>query len=254
VSLVRNLILTVDVTHRRVVTLAVRLFGDNEDLAVRQRLTDFLRQARAVTLSWMRKLKDILARNTDDEKNAYYQGLVLEMAAVCRMTYDLDRVDVTCLLCTPEDASTLVECAVALNENQPSTMDRAPPRLRELICRDRRLAHKLETPLRDLLLRSRSGFDSALSSIWPDYRAGTSTRDQNSWIYTRTLGDTDGAAQVVHYNLYDGTLLVDGKPLGRLPRSISSHETYVRTFGQVGVQLVPRSIVTDPLMLRVELV
>jgi hypothetical protein len=251
----RNLSLTANVTDRGVVTLALRLFGDNEDFTVRQRLTDLLRQARAVTLSWLRKLKDILAWNTDDEKNAYYQGLVLEMAAICRMTYDLDRVDVTCLLCTAEDASTLVECAVALSENQPSTLDHAPPHLRELICRDRRLAHKLETPLHDLLLRFRSGFDSALSSIWPDYRAGTSAREQNSWIYTRTLADTDGAAQVVHYNLYDGTLLVDGKPLGRLPRSISSHETYVRTFGQVGVQLlvVLRSI-TDPFMLRVELV
>jgi hypothetical protein len=231
-----------DMMQHSVVTIALRLFGDNEDLTVRERLTEFLHQARAVTLSWLRKLRNILARNTVDDKNTYYQGLVFETAAICRMTYDVDRVDVASLLCTLEDASTLVESSIAINENQPSSVESAPRHLREMMCRDRRLAHKLESPLRDLLLRSHAGFDSALNSIWPDYRAGTPVIDSSSWMYVRTSDDTTGGtAQVVHYNLYEGTLLVDGKPLGRLPRTISSHKTYLRTFGQVSVQVSPGS-------------
>jgi hypothetical protein len=41
------------------------------------------------------------------------------------------------------------------------------------------------------------------------------------------------AASSDYYNLLDGLVLIDGSPLGRLPESFTSHQTYHRSFGNV---------------------
>ena len=38
---------------------------------------------------------------------------------------------------------------------------------------------------------------------------------------------------MVHFNLLDGSLLVNGKPLGRLPNEIQRHPLYNLIFGEV---------------------
>jgi hypothetical protein len=41
----------------------------------------------------------------------------------------------------------------------------------------------------------------------------------------------------VHYNILDGSLLVNGAPLSRLPRSYELHENYRRLLGEVSQPL-----------------
>jgi hypothetical protein len=53
------------------------------------------------------------------------------------------------------------------------------------------------------------------------------------WLTTFTAPLPNQRPQQVHYNILNGKLLVDGKPLGRLPQEIVSHSTYKRIFGQV---------------------
>ena len=49
----------------------------------------------------------------------------------------------------------------------------------------------------------------------------------------KTLTASEKHASNVFYNLLDGLVLIDGSPLGRLPKPFTSHETYRRTFGNV---------------------
>lgn len=49
-------------------------------------------------------------------------------------------------------------------------------------------------------------------------------------------GESSGGglpSMLVHYNLLDGSLLVNGSPLTRLPHSYESHPTFPRIFGEV---------------------
>ncbi len=39
----------------------------------------------------------------------------------------------------------------------------------------------------------------------------------------------------IHYNILSGQLLIDGKPLGKLPQEIIEHPTYADILGTVGV-------------------
>ena len=55
-----------------------------------------------------------------------------------------------------------------------------------------------------------------------------------------STSDEDGAASLsVHYNVLDGSLLVNGSPLSRLPREYESHPTFKRLFKTQIVYVVP---------------
>ena len=43
----------------------------------------------------------------------------------------------------------------------------------------------------------------------------------------------------IHYNILDGSFLVDGAPLSRLPLDYERHETYRRLFGGRVLEVVP---------------
>ncbi|KAK0465634.1 hypothetical protein IW261DRAFT_1160647 [Armillaria novae-zelandiae] len=87
------------------------------------------------------------------------------------------------------------------------------------------------------------GVNLAVTSIWPAYSCyslDTVVHSPNHrWINTLTAVDADQQSQPVHLNLLTGLLLINGKPLGRLPKDITSHATYVRIFGTKILDIVP---------------
>ncbi|KAG6369458.1 hypothetical protein JVT61DRAFT_14828 [Boletus reticuloceps] len=87
------------------------------------------------------------------------------------------------------------------------------------------------------------GVDLAVSRVWPDYRPGSEWSplpDPNSrFISCTTASTTSQCSQTVHFNLLDGTLLVDGKPLSRLPSAIVQHPLYILIFGEQVLDVIP---------------
>jgi hypothetical protein len=212
-----------------------RLLASEQPPEVYEDAYEFLRDARAVTLMWLRDLKTAFRTDSAEGTTAERQHLVCEMAVICRMTYDVDQDHLQSLLQTSEDVAVALECAMAVRESRPPQLDKAPLPLRLLISRDERLAHKLEDHLRECASADPEGLNDALLAVWSGYRPGSDIHflDNSSWVYTETAAHEHGTVQRVHYNLLDGTLLVDGKPLGRLPAAVMHHPTYLRTFGQV---------------------
>lgn len=166
---------------------------------------------------------------------------ICEMAATCRATYDVDhKEDLDGLLDTRRDMCIVLECAARLEANTPPTHSPASLHLQRLINRDRRLSHFLEPILYDRLLAPSTGgcggLNDALRLIWPSYDHGVNPwryfagGDLKSWWRCRTSGH-GLREQQVHFDLSRGLLLIDGQPLGRLPRSIVEHELYIRLFG-----------------------
>jgi hypothetical protein len=198
----------------------------------------FLRKARDVMFGWLHQLMLTLQNLESDKALSKFQRLVCETAAICRSTFDVDEHHLDHLLQSHEDVSVALVCAIAIHDNFPQAIQQAPVSEQHLICRDRRLAYKLEPRVRKLLIQDRRGLDKALLQIWSSYRASSNNclalpPPNKHWITARTAQDGDGLAQQVHFNLLDGLLLVNGKPLGRLPREFVTHPTYIRTLGQV---------------------
>lgn len=200
-----------------------------------------LREARAVALAWMHELVDKLQASHEEDQVAQYQIRVCEMAATCRATYDVDPQYISQICSTPDDIATFIECAIMVHNNTPANFDTASNELRRLIARDRRLAHRMEPHLARSVTKDRTGLDRAIQSLWSSYRPGTAPwkpleLHNARWWRTQTDEEADQKAQRIHVNLLDGRLLIAGKPLGRLPREMVAHPTYLRIFGQVFAQ------------------
>jgi hypothetical protein len=80
------------------------------------------------------------------------------------------------------------------------------------------------------------GLDEGIKALWSDFENAGSwiqfDQPNERWFYACTPESSRHLLQVVHYNILDGQLRVDGKPLGRLPTEILKHPTFTRIFGE----------------------
>ena len=155
------------------------------------------------------------------------------LAMTCFSTLDVCSEHIPAILTTEEDFSIAIQCAVIVHDNtSPSLSGDNFVCLNRMISRHRRLLHSLE-PI--FIQSSRAGaFDHALSRLWLGFRRRTSSswhvlpRPNSRWISCVAEGWHE-----VHYDLLTGKLLIDGKPLGKLPQEIVEHPTYASVLGTV---------------------
>ena len=112
-----------------------------------------------------------------------------------------------------------------------------------LLDRDRRLSLILEESLRDAIQADTTdlGVDRAIQLVWPGFRPGLrrweSLQPPNSrWLVCETAATRDRDSQLVHVNMLDGSLLVDGKPISvgsKLPSVVTRDSMYLDLFGDV---------------------
>eukprot|EP00878_Enallax_costatus_P022742 GHUV01024146.1.p1 GENE.GHUV01024146.1~~GHUV01024146.1.p1 ORF type:complete len:469 (+),score=155.16 GHUV01024146.1:124-1407(+) len=69
---------------------------------------------------------------------------------------------------------------------------------------------------------------------WVRHVDGSSTELSS---YEAVASDGSGREHLYSINVLDGTVLLDGFPPGRLPRDITSHPLYIRTFGSVDFEV-----------------
>jgi hypothetical protein len=231
------------ISVRSVIALASRLLASKPDTCIIDRVYALLRKARNVTFEWMHQLTRKIRDTEDEDKVHEFQRRVSEIAATCRGTYDVDPDHVPNLLGSPNDVAVLVECAIAIHDNIPSNLVDCPTNFKRLLDRDRRLSHSLEPSLRQRIREYRGGLDQAIASIWTHYRPGSDWQalepPNDRWLISMTAAETGRESQAVQLDLLGGQLLINGKPLGRLPPDIVKHPTYSRIFGQVSIPCGP---------------
>ncbi|KIM42919.1 hypothetical protein M413DRAFT_409020 [Hebeloma cylindrosporum] len=204
-----------------------------------------LRKARQVTHTWMREIVLKLQDVVDAQQASELQRRACDMAATCRATFDVEGGShLAALLCSPADVAIAIECAIVIHDNTPPHLGCSFPDFQKLLHRDHRLSHFLEGPLVELIKRDKSGLNTAITSVWSSYRPGAEgwrllDSPNSRWLTSFTAPLSGQRAQEVHYNILTGKLLVDGKPLGRLPQEIVRHSTYSRIFGQKILDVIP---------------
>ena len=225
------------VSMRTAIALISRLLSSATDREVIDKAYVVLRKARHVTFAWMDVLIKKLQENEDESAIASFQMRVCEVATACRGTYDVDPLHTLALLESVEDLSIFVRCAIAIHDNSPADLDSAPLELKRLCTRDRRLAHSVELLLSQRIRENHDGLDVAVTSVFPRYRRGSAwtqlEKPNDRWWSTTTSSASGHASQDIHLNILDGQLLIDGKPLGRLPKTISKHPMYLRVLRNV---------------------
>ena len=229
------------ISVQSIILLTARLISSAEDEQVMQGAYRLMRDIRNVTFKWVRQLMGKLRDVENDSQVAEYQSRICVMAATCRSTYDVDPIHLPALFTSGEDIAVFVECAVQAHDNTPPVANDIPLDLERLLARDRRLSQKLEDELWRQIQDCRKGLDDAIAMAWPAYKPGQSwdrlNEPNHRWISSTTAHSTGIAQSRVHFNLLDGTLLINGRPLMRLPKEFTDHPTYVRIFHQVRMGL-----------------
>jgi hypothetical protein len=211
------------------------------------RAYNLLKKARTVAYQWVSEVSKKL-NSTQDEVAC--EGLRLRLcmiAATCFSTFDVCSEHVPAVLATEEDFIVAMECAVIVHDNKPPSLsDGNSPYLARMLSRHRRLLHHLEPTfcqpkpgvLGDAGLLHADAYDKALARLWLGYRRDISShwhalpRQKSRWFSCGAEGGHE-----VHYDSLTGKLLVDGRPLGRLPEEIVEHPTYTSVLGTVSGQL-----------------
>ncbi|TKA76195.1 hypothetical protein B0A49_06950 [Cryomyces minteri] len=227
----QNTMLTIVDVFLRVLSLT-----PTTDVSVRcQRL---LRRTRDVTLRWCHELTLKSAERVTKQEVEKMRTSVLRAALTCRETYCVDEPHIPELLSSDADVAALVESCIFARDNA-SGISLSPPQ-QELL-RGAKTCHALEARLRSLIVSNGKGISLAISN-----RCG-SVLMENGWSFPEAWGKRWGTvttaqsasilSQTIHYDLLTGELLVDGRPLGRLPNEYTKEPVYCRLFGECVLQV-----------------
>jgi hypothetical protein len=224
------------VAVRIFVALTTRLLSMSPHHTIHESCYIFLRRARDITISWARDVCNLIQEEQDEEMLNTLTLRVLEVALTCHNTFGVDIDHRQALLTSNKDISVLLECCIIIHDRCPAVTQQLPRSLKMLLRQYEAITHSLELDLRRLIIEKQHGINSAVRQIWKGYnpicRWKTLEAPCERWLETESSTKTS-ASMTVHYNILDGSLLVNGSPLTRVPRSYELHATYRRLFGDV---------------------
>ena len=222
---------------RTFVMLTTRLLSLTSFREVHEGCFLFLRRVQKISLRWARELGQKLQEGHNDEELKILNARLLEMALTCHGTFDVDPHHLQHLLKSDEDIATVTECSIIVHDRCPAVTDDLPASVKPLLRRYWRISYLLEPLLRKQILEDCVGLDRTVRRLWAGYEPGipwTALKMPNDrWLLTETSSRGDLSPILVHYDLLTGSLLVNGSPLTRLPRSYELHSTFHRMFGKV---------------------
>ena len=222
---------------RTFVALAARLLSLSTCNAVQEGCYHFLRRARIISLHWTRELGQKVQEGQKEEELKTLNARTLEMALTCYGTFDVDPHLISHILESDEDIAVVTECSITVHDRCPVVTDDLAAPIKMLLRRYWRLSCVLEPLLRKRILRACTGLDRTIGRLWAGYVPGSpwTTLDIPSerWLMTEISNEDGPSSMLVHYNLLEGSLLINGSPLTRLPYSYESHPTFRRLLGEV---------------------
>ncbi|KAL9002774.1 MAG: hypothetical protein Q9188_004316 [Gyalolechia gomerana] len=204
---------------------------------------ELMMTVRDMTHRWIRLLRREIGNAVDVETAQKRSRESLHAALLCRRTYMLEAGETdtgfehTSFAC-------FLECAFTVKDNLSLSgsgyINQMPTALRRLYISDLKLVHSLEPQIRLSVHNLRSAVNEAVNSVWMDTE-GTSGREfspwtmlpapQDSWYTAQSIKGDGASEHSVHFNIMEGTLFIDGQPLGRLPEEFAQQDFFQRFFG-----------------------
>ncbi|KAL8861603.1 MAG: hypothetical protein Q9178_002128 [Gyalolechia marmorata] len=219
------------------IILAQRTLSLTPDYNCIDRCLKILGRCRSVASTWAYEMEHALRLATNPDEIAIIRRSLLRSALLCKLTFDVDTCYSPRVLSTSDDLLYWTSASMIIHDNTPGTDSELPLSVRLALLYDTYLSHSNHRQLHQLLNdTNNTGLDRAISRIWSTFRSvddvwGRLMEGAIRWIYKQTLGGFEAEPQQVSYNVLSGELLVDGRPLGSLPKDYTSHRVFIRLFG-----------------------
>lgn len=196
-----------------------------------------LRECRTIIADWLSGLADSLRPMTNAKQILSIRRSLLRVALLCKFTFDVDIRHTSQVMTSSEDLRFWTTSSMIVQDNTPGAESGLPADLCRLLLCDRKLSHAHHRHVQHFFTSTiNKGLDQAVLNTWSafhssddlwKYHGATGSR----WLCKTTLPGRHGASQMVYYNVLNGQLLVDGRPLGTLPKEYTTHSLFVRIFG-----------------------
>ena len=219
------------------IVIVLRVLSLSSDTNVNDIAIDLLQKMRFVTGQWTDFLGSSLQKSVEPEQILKLQQRLLKAAILRKMTFDVDAHHVHRVMGNADDLKAWVESSMHVRDNLPGEEPTLSNDIRRLLLRDRKISHSLHRLIRRLVVEGKSnGLELAITQQWYGFQplpsSWTALESPNDrWLCMRTVPSPDRRSQLVHYNILEGELLVDGRPLGRLPTEYIRDALYLRLFG-----------------------
>ena len=163
-------------------------------------------------------------------------------ALLCRKTFVIEAAQPDNTL-TPDNVRCFLECAFTIKENLPSgeigNISEMHANLKKLFISDIKLVVSLEYRLKISIQTQQLAVSQALNRTWGDEEESARIfttwnslpKPCDHWVTARTIPAHGLASQEVHFNILEGTLLIDSQPVGRLPEEYSKQAFFQSFFG-----------------------
>jgi len=155
----------------------------------------------------------------------------------------------------PDALACFLECAFTLKDNLPKNdlayISKMPIPIRKHFLSDIKLVHRLESKLRSSILAFPHAVTQAVNSVWAEAQSGSSrnfttwtflSNAYDSWVVANSISANGLQEQRVEFDLFEGTLFIDGQILGRLPDEYTKQEFFQQLFGNRVFLTYPSSI------------
>lgn len=219
-----------------VIQLCLRLLSLTSIADVSDDCLKLLIRVRGVTSNWCHQVQMHLHKASNEETVQEKASLqVLSSALLCYSTFDVDIDDLIVAVKSEEDLALAAEMNSIINDSLPGNVSLLPLEIRRSLIRRSKIAYKLEPRIRALLSRHGAGLNKAIEKLWhgaslPTVWESVPSRD-GQWVCNRTKPTHNTLSQTVHYSLFSGELLVDGRPSGRVPKEYKRQPFFQRMFG-----------------------
>ncbi|RYP24740.1 hypothetical protein DL765_000286 [Monosporascus sp. GIB2] len=193
-------------------------------------------------IRWIDELLNRKAASDSESERNDLNLRILGMALICARTFDVEPVHFSSIFSFDEASSCYIKASITINNH---TLKEAPlPPLMFISLQSwRRLSYQALPSVSAKINSSRHILDNAIKAFWEAYTPGTPWspmgKDRDHILKSHSATTTESSRLPVSLNLLDGSLLVNGRPLSRLPKEFQDHPTYTRLFGTQILEIVP---------------
>ncbi|OJJ73414.1 hypothetical protein ASPBRDRAFT_503222 [Aspergillus brasiliensis CBS 101740] len=223
-------------------TLAIQVYNLGCQ-ASRAEAEPLLLKIRDTTLNWINHLRTETrsALEVDvAERAARYCVLA---ALLCRRTF-LPLADVGHAL-NSESFQCFIEATLAMQESVVVDMKTFDGFTRNILVRDMKASVRLQPIVQRAVKLHPESITSAINNVWPTSTVrnftswSTLPQAHDLWVTAESMATEHTVPQVFHLHLMEGHLLIDGKPLGKLPADIRDSETLKELLGNQRLTAYP---------------
>jgi len=198
---------------------------------------------RELTHGWARLLRDEICNAMDVETAQKRSKDALLAALLARKTFMIEAAKPNEPL-QPQALASFLECGFTIKDNLPKNeagyIAKMPAFFRRLFIADLKLVQGLETQLRLSIIAFPKAVDQAVNNFWAETGGNSSRRftlwtflstSYSGWFRAQSVSQDGLLEQEVHIDLFEGTLLIDGQQLGRLPEEYTKQDFFQQLFG-----------------------